>query len=89
MVCTDQGFFGVMLRLAMIGGWSIPPEVMPPWTRTASTVRPLGWAIVALDSANWRRLAPGEMPLPCAVLLGFGLVGFGLGARWFARPGRG
>ena len=39
--------------------------------------------IEALDGASWRGVGPGEMLLPCAVLLGSGLVGFAGGAFMF------
>lgn len=73
----------VLLVLALIGGGSIPLFFMPPWMKTVSGISPFKWAIEALDGAIWRGFSPAEMALPCAVLLGIGVVGFALGARLF------
>jgi ABC-2 type transport system permease protein len=73
----------VLLVLAMIGGGSIPLFAMPQWMQTVSGISPFKWAIQALDAGIWRPLAWGEFAIPCAVLLGFGVVGFALGARLF------
>jgi ABC-2 type transport system permease protein len=51
------------------------------------TISPVKWGILALEGALWRGFGPREMLLPCLVLLGFGAIGFGLGARVFAREG--
>jgi ABC-2 type transport system permease protein len=73
----------VLLMLAMIGGGSIPLFLMPPWMRAVSSISPFKWAIEALDGAIWRRLSPAEIAVPCAVLLGMGIVGFLAGTRLF------
>ena len=74
----------VLLVLAMIGGGSIPLFAMPQWMQTMSSISPFKWAIQALDGAIWRPLTPAELAIPCAVLLGFGAIGFALGAKSFA-----
>jgi ABC-2 type transport system permease protein len=79
----------MLLVLAMIGGGSIPLFLMPAWMQTMSSISPFKWAIMALDGAIWRPLTPAELAVPCAVLLGFGVVGFALGARLFAWTERG
>ncbi len=79
----------MLLMLAMIGGGSIPLYFMPAWMQAMSSISPFKWAILALDGAIWRPLTVQEMMLPCGVLLGFGVVGFALGARMFAWTERG
>ncbi len=80
---------GLLLMLAMIGGGSIPMFFMPPWMQTVSSISPFKWAILALDGAIWRPLTWAEFLGPCAVLLGFGVAGFALGARLFEWTERG
>ena len=74
----------VLLMLAMIGGGSIPLSFMPARMQTVSSISPFKWAILALDGAIWRGLTRPEFLYPCAVLPGFGVVGFALGTRLFA-----
>jgi hypothetical protein len=49
----------------------------------ASNVSPAKWAVLGLEGALWRGFSPAEMALPCAILVGVGLVCFTLGARAF------
>lgn len=79
----------ILLVLAMVGGGSIPLFFMPEWMQTASSISPFKWAIQVLEAGLWRPLSWGEFAVPCAVLLGFGVVGFALGARRFAWTERG
>ena len=69
----------VLLIFSMIGGGMIPVIAMPPWMLSASQVSPVRWTIAALEGAIWRGYSLGEMLLPCAVLLGVGAVGYGVG----------
>jgi ABC-2 type transport system permease protein len=69
----------VFVLSAMIGGGAVPLMFMPPWLQTLSHVSPVRWGILALEGAVWRDFGPGEMAVPCGVLLGFGLAGYALG----------
>jgi ABC-2 type transport system permease protein len=75
--------WGVLVIMAMIGGGMIPQMFMPAWLQQISVVSPIRWAIQAMDGAIWRQYSVTEMAVPCAVLLGFGAVCFGLGVRAF------
>lgn len=77
-----------ILILAMIGGGTIPVAFMPPALRAVSGVSPFTWAVRGIEGALWRGYSWGEMATPCAVLLGFGAVGFGLGTLMFLRQVR-
>lgn len=83
-VAAVEGFGrAVLLVLALVGGAAVPVVFMPGWMRSAAGVSPFRWVIEALDGAIWRGFGPQEMLLPCAVLLGIGLVGFAGGAMMF------
>lgn len=74
-----------MVFAAMLGGGMIPLFFMPSWMQSVSHVSPVKWSILAFEGALWRGFDLGEMALPCAVLVGIGLVaGFG-GARLMRR----
>jgi ABC-2 type transport system permease protein len=75
----------VFLPLAMIGGGMIPLFFLPGWMRTVSNVSPVKWTIQALEGAVWRGYSPADMLVPCGVLVGIGLAGFGLGVNLLAR----
>jgi ABC-2 type transport system permease protein len=71
----------VMMPLFMLGGAMIPLMMMPEWMLSISHISPVKWAILAFEGAIWRGFGPIEMLLPCAVLLGVGVVTFVLGSR--------
>jgi ABC-2 type transport system permease protein len=75
----------VFVLSAMIGGGTIPLLFMPPWMQAVSHASPVKWGILALEGAVWRELGPGEMALPCGLLVGFGAVCFAAGQRLFRR----
>lgn len=84
---TEQSAGGigwaVLLVMAMIGGGMVPRIFMPGWMQMLSQISPVKWGIHAMEGAIWRGFSPAEMAVPCAVLLGVGLVCFGLGVRAF------
>ena len=83
-VAAVEGFGRAMLLvLALIGGAAVPVVFMPNWMRSVAVISPFRCVIDALVGAIWRGFGPGEMLLPCAVLLGSGLVGFAGGAFMF------
>lgn len=71
--------WAIMLIFSMTGGGMIPLVAMPPWMQTASNVSPVKWGILGLEGAIWRGFSAIEMILPCAILVGVGLVGISLG----------
>ncbi|TMQ73019.1 MAG: ABC transporter permease [Candidatus Eisenbacteria bacterium] len=77
--------WAVLMTMSMTGGAMIPLVVMPAWMQRASMISPVRWAIVALEGALWRGFTPAQMMLPCAILLGLGILGFALGTRILSR----
>ncbi len=75
--------WAALLVMSMLGGGMIPLFIMPAWMQTLSGVSPMKWAVLAIEGALWRNFSLGEMLLPCAILLGIGLISFGLGVRAF------
>lgn len=75
--------WAVLLVFAMFGGGMIPLMFMKGWMQTLSHFSPVKWAIYALEGAIWRGFTPEQMLLPCGILIGVGVVGFGLGSRLF------
>jgi ABC-2 type transport system permease protein len=69
--------WAVLLPMAMFGGGMVPLFVMPAWMRTASNLSPVKWGILAMEGALWRGFTWREMFLPCAILIGVGVIGFG------------
>jgi ABC-2 type transport system permease protein len=86
---TEQGVAGAgwaaMMPLAMIGGSMVPLMVMPAWLLRVSNFSPVKWMILGIEGAMWRGFSMAEMALPCAILLGFGLVCFTVGAVVITR----
>ena len=84
---TEQSAGGigwaVLLVMAMIGGGMVPRIYMPSWMQTVSHISPVKWAIHAMEGALWRGFSPGEMVLPCAILIGVGALCFAIGVRAF------
>ena len=75
--------WAVMLVFAMIGGAMIPQFVMPEWMQGLGRISPIFWSIRAMEGAVWRDYSPGEMLLPCGVLVGIGAVCLASGSRLF------
>lgn len=74
---------GVMIVLMMLGGGMVPLMFMPEWMQVAGAVSPVKWALLALEGATWRDFSVAEMARPCAILAGFGIGGFAVGAAVF------
>ncbi len=75
--------WAVLLIMAMIGGGMVPVVFMPGFMKAISIISPVRWGIVALEGAIWRNYSAGEMFTPIAVLIGVGILFFGLGMRTF------
>jgi ABC-2 type transport system permease protein len=58
---------------------------MPSWMRAVSVLSPVRWGILGLEGAIWRHFTLSEMALPCAILVGVGIVGFVVGWLLSAR----
>ncbi|QOI99155.1 MAG: ABC transporter permease [Phycisphaeraceae bacterium] len=71
----------LILILTMIGGGTVPLFMLPGWMQTAGMISPFTWATRAIEGALWRGFSPGEMALPCVVLIGFGAAGWVVGVR--------
>jgi len=75
--------WAALLVMSMMGGGMIPLFIMPAWMQTVSDFSPVKWSILALEGALWRHFSFGEMLNPCGILVGLGIVCFGLGVRSF------
>lgn len=86
---SEEGADGLgraaLIVLAMIGGGAIPLAFMPAAMVTISHFSPFKWALLAFEGALWRGFGWGEMLLPCAVLVGVAIAGFGLGTLLLRR----
>jgi ABC-2 type transport system permease protein len=86
---TEQAVSGAgwaaMMPLAMIGGSMVPLMVMPAWLLRVSDWSPVKWMILGVEGAMWRGFSMGEMLVPCAILIGFGVVCFTAGAVVITR----
>ncbi|HEU5074744.1 MAG TPA: ABC transporter permease [Polyangiaceae bacterium] len=86
---TEQAVAGAgwatLLVMAMLGGGMVPLSLLPEWLLDLSHLSPVKWGILALEGATWRDFSANELALPCAVLLGVGLVSFVVGAVVFER----
>jgi ABC-2 type transport system permease protein len=82
---TEQAVAGagwaILMPMSMIGGGMVPQFVMPPWMSTVGNISPVKWTILGLEGAIWRNFSAAEMLVPCAILIGFGLVCFTVGVR--------
>jgi ABC-2 type transport system permease protein len=80
---TEQAVAGtgwaIFMFMAMFGGAMIPLMFMPGWMKTVSNISPVKWGIYAFEGAIWRDFSFSEMLIPCAVLLGIGLVMYLIG----------
>ncbi len=85
---TEQAAGGigwaVLMVMAMLGGGMVPAFFMPSWMQAISHVSPVKWAIVAMEGAIWRGFTPGEMLMPCLILVGVGALCSFIGVRAFA-----
>lgn len=79
----------VVLLMTMLGGAWFPIFLMPGWVQTLSLGIPARWAVDGFDGMTWRGLGLQQILVPCAVMLGFGLL-FSVIAvtrfRWEAEP---
>jgi len=84
---SEEGVAGagwaIMLVFSMTGGGMVPLMMMPSWMVTISHISPVKWGILAIEGAVWRGFTFSEMMLPAAVLIGFGVVMFTIGAIKF------
>jgi len=78
---TSGAGWALLMPMSMIGGGMIPLFVMPPWLVSLSAISPVKWAILALEGATWRGFGPGDMLLPCLVLIGVGVTAFFIGTK--------
>lgn len=76
--------WATLLLLAMIGGAMVPRSVMPPALRAIGEASPIRWGISVLEGATFRAAPVRELMLPCALLVGTGLLAF-LAASALAR----
>ena len=77
--------WAVLMVMSMLGGGMIPLFIMPRWMQSLSTISPVKWAMLAMEGAIWRRFTFAEMLLPCAIILGFGIVSFSVGVSLFRK----
>jgi ABC-2 type transport system permease protein len=77
--------WGILLVAAMSGGGMIPVIFMPNWLLTVSHFSPVKWAILAVEGGIWRDFTISEMLLPVGMLLGIGIVCFGIGVTVLSR----
>jgi ABC-2 type transport system permease protein len=82
---TEQAASGagwaLLMPMTLFGGGMMPQFVMPAWMQGVGSLSPVKWAILGIEGALWRNFTLNEMLTPCAILLGFGVVCFALGAR--------
>lgn len=79
--------WAIMMPMAMLGGAMIPLIAMPAWMIGVSHASPIKWAVLAFEGAIWRGFTPGDMLLPCGILLTLGIVCFAAGSRALQRFG--
>ncbi len=63
----------------------MPLAFLPSFMQTVSHFSPVKWGILALEGAIWRGFSLTEMVLPCGILLGMGIICFGLGVTILTR----
>jgi linearmycin/streptolysin S transport system permease protein len=78
------GWIASMVMAALGGCWW-PSELMPRWLWRAAHVFPTAWAMDAFHALISFGRGVEAVVLPAAVLLGFGVLFGGLGAR-FLKP---
>jgi ABC-2 type transport system permease protein len=72
--------WGLNSVMAMFGGGMIPLAFMPRFMAALSQASPVKWSILALEGAIWRGFTPGEMLVPCGVLIAVGAACLALGS---------
>lgn len=77
--------WGSLLVLGMIGGIMVPRMIMPSWLVTIGVLSPVRWGLVALEHALWRGGSMLDWLMPCAWLVGVGLLGLAGGALVLKR----
>lgn len=77
--------WGILMAAAMTGGGMIPVIFMPGWLLTISHFSPVKWSILAIEGGIWRNFSFSEMALPVGVLIGIGLLCYGIGVTILAR----
>ena len=87
VVNTDQQASGIMLfaslTLAPLGGAWWPLEVVPPVMQTIGMLTPVGWAMRGFQEILYYQGGVLDVLTPVAVLLGAGVVIFGLAVMRF------
>lgn len=66
--------WAVILVLMMVGGAAVPLDVMPQWMRSAASVSPVKWGLVAIEGGLWRGYEAADMFLPCGILIVAGVL---------------
>jgi len=86
---TEQSVSGIgwiaNMIMAMLGGGMIPVMFMPGFIQKFSVISPIKWSILAIEGAIWRGFSLTEMLMPCAILVGVGIVGVVLGSMILSR----
>ncbi len=77
--------WGSLLVLGMIGGIMVPRMIMPSWLVSIGVLSPVRWGLVALEHSLWRGGSVLDWLVPCAWLIGTGLLGLGGGALVLRR----
>jgi ABC-2 type transport system permease protein len=76
----------VLMMLALLGGGMLPLFLMPAWLQVAASASPVAWSLLAIEGAVWRGFGLTELALPCAALIGLGVVSSFIGARIVREP---
>jgi len=77
--------WGILMVAAMTGGGMIPVIFMPSWLLTISHFSPAKWSILAIEGGIWRNFTMSEMLLPVGMLIGIGVLCFGIGIGILSR----
>ncbi|GEM_PF-4169527 len=77
--------WAIIMVMAMIGGAMMPLVFMPDWMQKVSNFSIVKWSIYALESGIWRDLSFLEIVKPCGILIGIGLLCFGMGSFLLRR----
>jgi ABC-2 type transport system permease protein len=80
--------WGVILIMAITGGGMLPLFFMPQWLVSISHFSPVKWGILAIEGGIWRGTPLIEMIQPLGILIGIGIAGFVIGAKWFVLSER-
>lgn len=77
--------WAILLVMAMLGGGMVPLFFMPGWLQSLSSISPIKWGVLSLEGSIWRGFSVTEMMLPVGILVGVGVVFFGIGVYVFSR----